>query len=411
MLSREEFDKLPKEQQDALLLKMQEIQDITKLVGKPDTGLPQLSMKDFEAKVKEVAEGYIKQMTPVDRKYFVFPGIGNADLDNISAEGKFVKTAKFLKALLGRDATVLNAMHEEVRVKANLSEGTTTAGGFLVPEEFKAEVLRLAAQYGVIRQNCRMIPMAYDVVRIPAAGSTDQSAIWTNEAAAIKQTNPNFREVSLTINKLAAIPKVTNELLADANVNVVSYLSELIGEAFAKAEDEQGFNGIGSPFVGALNATGAPSRAIAAGTTLLTLSYPDLINATGDIYTNAIANAKYYFHRSVGARIRGLITSAGAPIFGATANEIAGYPIVLTEILPAYSAVSGASTSWGVFGDLRKGIAIGERGSITMRISEEATVDSDNLFEKDMAALRMIERVAIGVLLPSAFVKLTTAAS
>jgi HK97 family phage major capsid protein len=106
-----------------------------------------------------------------------------------------------------------------------------------------------------------------------------------------------------------------------------------------------------------------------------------------------------------------LITTAGAPIFGATANEIAGYPIVLTENLPSYTAASGASTAWGIFGDLRKGMAIGERGSITMKISEEATVDSDNLFEKDMAALRMIERVAIGVLLPSAFVKMTTAAT
>lgn len=411
MLSREDFDKLPKEQQDALIAKMQEVQDITKGLPAKDAALPQMSGKEFEAMVKGVAENYIKGMTPVDKKFFVFPGIGKEGLDDISAEGKFRKTKAFFKALIGRDATVLNAMHEEARTKANLSEGTTTAGGFLVPEEFKAEVLRLAAQFGVIRQNCRMIPMAYDVIRIPAAGSTDQSATWTNEAAAIKQTNPNFREVSLTINKLAAIPKVTNELLLDANVPVVAYLSELIGEAFAKAEDEQGFNGIGSPFVGALNATGAPSKAIAAGTTLATLSYPDLINMTGEIYTNALGNAKFYFHRSVGARIRGLITTAGAPIFGATANEIAGYPIVLTEILPSYSAVSGASTSWGVFGDLRKGIAIGERGSITMKISEEATVDSDNLFEKDMAALRMIERVAIGVLLPSAFVKMTTGAT
>jgi HK97 family phage major capsid protein len=413
MLSREDFDKLPKEQQDALLHKMQEIQDITKLVSKGDAGQPQLSMKDFEAKVKEVAESYIKQMTPVDKKYFVFPGIGKVDLDNLTPEGKFAKTMRFLKALIGKDTIVLNEMHNEVRIKANLSESTSGAvGGFLVPEEFKAEILRLAAQYGVLRRECRIIPMAYDIVRIPAAGTTGQSANWIEEAAQITQTNPNFREVLLTIKKLGAIPKVTNELLADANVDVINYLSMLIAEAFAQAEDEQGFNGIGSPFVGCLSATGVPSRAQAgAGTGAQTLSYPDLINATGDIYTNALSNAKFYFHRTMGAHIRGLITTAGAPIFGATANEIAGFPIVLSEVMPIKSNVCVASTAYMVFGDLRMGVAMGERGSMTMKISEEATVDSDNMFEKDMAALRMIERVAIGVLLPSAFVRITTAAA
>ncbi len=409
MLTREEFDKLPKEQQDALIAKALEIQKATP----PADALSQLSMKDFEAKVKEVAEAYIKQMTPVDKKFFVFPGIGTDPrlLNDVSAEGKFVKTLSFLRALIGKDTKVLNEMHNEVKVKANLSEGSTTAGGFLVPEEFKAEIMRLAPQFGVLRRECRIIPMLYDVVRIPAAGGNAQSANWTNEAAQILQTNPNFREIALTINKLAAIPKVSNELLMDANVPVIQYLSEIIAEAFAKAEDEQGFNGIGSPFVGVLSCTGTPSRAHAGGTAAQSLSYQDLINATGDIYTNALANAKFYFNRTMGAHIRGLITTAGAPIFSSVANEIAGFPLVLTEILPIKTAAVAASTAYAVFGDLRRGVAMGERGTITMKISEEATVDSDNLFEKDMAALRMIERVAIGVLLPSAFVKITTGAS
>jgi HK97 family phage major capsid protein len=410
-MSKEEFATLSPEQQKELLKKIEEVKALTKMTGTEDEGLKKLDMKEFEAKVKNVAENYIKSMTNVDRKYFAFPGIGKDLLDNNSPEGKFVKTTRFLKAMIGADVQVLRDMHEETRKKANLSEGSTTAGGFLVPEEFKAEVLRVAAQYGVIRRECRIIPMAYDVVNIPAAGTTDQSAIWTNEAAQILQTNPTFRQCVLTINKLAAIPKVTNELLADANVNVIQYLSEIIGEAFAKAEDQQGFCGIGSPFVGCLSATGVPTTPQAGGTAAQSLSYQDLINATGNIYTNLGGNAKFYFHRTMGAHIRGLITTAGAPVFGAVANEIAGYPFILGEALPFKANAVSAGTAYAIFGDLRKGLAMGERGSITMKLSEEATVDSDNLFEKDMAALRMIERVAIGVLLPSAFSRITTAAA
>lgn len=410
MITQEEFAKLPKEQQEALLKKLEEVQAMTKSISKEDEGKKTLSMPDFKGIIEEAIKEQLKSMTPVDRKYFAFPGIGKVN-DDVTPEAKFAKTTKFLRAMIGADVSTLRDMHNEVRTKANLSEGTTTAGGFLVPEEFRAEVLRVAAMYGVIRKECRMIPMQYDVINIPAAGTTDQSAIWTNEAAAIKQTNPNFRSVILTINKLAAIPKVTNELLADANIQVINYLAELIGWAFAKEEDNQGFCGSGSPFVGCLQATGVPTSPHAGGTAAQSLSYQDLINATANIYTNILGNAKFYFHRSMGAHIRGLITTAGAPIFGSTANEVAGFPLVLAEGLPFKASAAAAGTAYAVFGDLRQGLAMGERGSITMKLSEEATVDSDNLFEKDMAALRMIERIAIGVLLPSAFTRIVTAAA
>jgi len=400
----EDFAKLPKDQQDMLIAKMEDVQKAAEKIVAEDKNLPQLSMKAFEEKINGVIETYIKGMTPTDKKFFMFPGIGNEKkmADDLSGQGKFAKTKMFLRALIGKDATVLNQMHEEVRTKANLSEGTTTAGGFLVPDEFLAEIQRLAPLYGVMRANCRIIPMRSDVINIPAAGTTDQSAIWTNEASQILNTDPNFRQLTLTINKLAAIPKVTNELLADANVAVIEYLAQLISEAFAREEDNQGFLGTGSPFTGVLEATGVPSSTHAGGA--IALSYQDIVRATGQLYTNALGNAKFYFHRTVIANIRGLITSAGAPIFNATTDSVAGYPLVSTEILRNSATANG--TAYGVFGDLRRGIAMGERGSMTMKISEEGTVGGDNLFEKDMAALRVIERIAMGVLLPSAFIKI-----
>lgn len=407
-MKREEFDKLTAEEKEQYLANAEAIQKKQDEIAKSEEGLSKMSMKDFENKVGETIEKLIKPMTKADRKFFVFPGIGKDGQDDISSEGKFDKTKRFLKALVGGDVQVAREMSNEVRVKANLSEGSTTGGGYLVPEEFKAEILRLAPVYGVIRQNSRMIPMAYDIINIPAAGATNQSAIWTNEAAQILQTNPNFDQVTLTIKKLAAIPKVTNELLADANVEVIRYLAELIAEAFAKEEDNQGFLGIGSPFIGVAESTGSPARAVCAAT-INSLSYPDLIAVTGDIYANAISGAKFYLHRSVIAMIKAITTTTGAPLFPAGMNDIFGFPLVSCEALRSVSTMGASDgTCFGVFGDLRRGYAMGERGSITMAMSTEATVDSDNLFEKDMVALRAIERVAMGVLLPSYWVKLTT---
>ena len=409
----EEFSKLSKEEQTAVLKKVSEIKEQQRKAKEEDekNGLAKLSMKDFEGKIGEMVKKYIEPLTKVDRKFFMLPGAGTDKQDDLSAEGKFIKTQRFLKSLISGDTKVAREISEETRVKANLSEGTAASGGFLVPDEFRAEILRIAPTYGVLRKEARMIPMSTDVLNIPAAGTTDQSAIWTNEAGQILQTNPTFRQVTLTINKLAALPKVTNELLGDASIDIIQYLAELIAEAFAGEEDNQAFNGSGSPFVGCLQATGVPSKAQAGGTGWSALSYPDLVKATGELYNAALPNAKFYFHRTVIAHIRALITTAGAPIFGATANLIAGYPLVSVEKLPATSNITSASTTYAIFGDLRKGMIMGERGAMQMKISDQATVDSDNLFEKDMSALRMIERVTMGVVLPSSILQLKSAAS
>ena len=411
LMSPEEFAKLSPDEQKQLMEGMKAIQDQQKKIEEEDKELKQLSMKEFEATVRGIATDLIKGMTDVDKKHFMFPGIGKADADDLSPEGKFKKTRKFFDALVGKDVVALKTMNDEIATKANLSEGTNTAGGFLVPEEFKMEVLRLSEIYGVLRKEARILPMTTDVVNLPAAGTTGQSAIWTSEASQIKQTDPNFRQVVLTVNKLAALPKVTNELLEDSSIDMISYLAELIGEAFAKEEDNQAFNGSGSPFTGMLQATGAPTSPHTGGTGWSALSYQDLVNATGDVYSPVLANAKFYFHRTIIAHIRGLITTSGAPIFGGTANAILGYPLVPAEMAPAAANVTVASTSYAIFGDVRKAVMLGERGSMRVKLTDVGQVDSDNLFEKDMSALRAIERVAMAVALPSAFTKITSAAS
>src|SRR5574343_658009 len=167
----EEFLKLSKEEQNALIAQVEKINKGVEKIVEAEVGQEKLTMNQFEEKMNSILEKFIKGMTPVDKKHFMFPGIGDDAkmADDLSGAGKYAKTKKFFQALVGKDAKVLNAMHMDVATKANLSEGTTTAGGFLVPEEFKAEILRLQPLYGVLRSNVRILPMAYDIVNIAVA--------------------------------------------------------------------------------------------------------------------------------------------------------------------------------------------------------------------------------------------------
>lgn len=405
-LTPEEFAALPKDQQDLYMKNAEAIITQQKKLNAENDNLKQISMKDFEASVKTVMEKLIKPMTEVDRKYFMFPGIGTAGADDRSAEGKFVKTRRFINALLGNDRKVLTELHNEVNTKANWSEGSNVSGGFLVPEEFSNEVLKLQPIYGVARANCRVITMRRDVISMPALGTTEQSAIWTNEGKQVMQTDPNLKQLQLVAHKLGAFPKVTSELLEDADVNVIQLLAEQVAWAFAKEEDNQAFLGIGAPFIGMLIGSGGPYRAFPG--TIGMISYADLVKATGDLYSNVVSAAKWYIHRTVNSSIRSITTTAGAPVYDLLANNLVGYPITLAEKMRSLTdcaAVSG-SCPFGIFGDLRVGYAFGERGGMAMKIFSEGTVGSDNLAEKDMSAIRVLERIAMGALLPSAYVQL-----
>ena len=65
--------------------------------------------------------------------------------------------------------------------------------------------------------------------------------------------------------------------------------------------------------------------------------------------------------------------------------------------------------AYALFGNLQRGLLMGERGTMEMKIGTEGTVLGDNLFEQDMVALRFIERVCFGVALPSSFCAIKTA--
>ena len=409
-MDQAEFDKLGSEEQKRMIDAAAKIREDLKANG-ADKPLKQLTMKELENTINTTVEKLLKPLTKVDRKFFALPGTGLENLTaNPTAEQKHEKTIKFLNALVGKDVEVCSTMSKEVYTKANLSEGQAVAGGFLVPEEFAKDILRIAEDFGVIRREARHIPMLSDVLSIPAAGSTRQSAIWADEGGDIKQTNPNFREVQLTLKKLGALPVVTNELLKDASINTIAYLSELIAESFAEAEDIQGFSGVGSPFIGMLNATGAPTYPHIGGTGFETLSYQDLVILPSRIKSSVAKQAKYYFHRSILAHILSRITTTGAPIFDFPTSTLFGRPLVETEVLQSIGTggYRTANNTYAIFGDVKRGLLMGERGTVEMKLSTEATVNGQNLFEQDKSALRVIERVSFGVGLPSAFVKIST---
>lgn len=380
-------------------------EDLAKLL---DTAVEK-ALGSVDSKVKEAVAG-------VSNK-FVGAGIS---ADEMAKLGKKEKMAKFIKALFNKDSSTLASF------KA-MTEGTGSAGGFVVPEEFAAEVNRIVEDFGLIPKLATKYPMRSDTLNIPRLSSS-VSVSYPGEATAGTASQIVLAQVTLLAKSLVGITPMSNELLADANVNVVDLLVELFAEAIAGETDNQGLAGSGSPFTGILNDSGVTVVTAASGDDTFTEA------ATPDYCRSLIANVKpwalqgaaFIMHRTVWSIIQQkkasssgeYFISAANPVMGpnATANQgfptamagtLWGYPVYLSDKMPTTTAVS---TKFIIFGNLRH-VYLGLRGDMAVSISQDATVGSDNLFAANMSAVRVVTRHAVAVGLPAAFAVLKTAAA
>ena len=364
---------------------------------------------------KQAVDARVKELG-IDRKF----GNSYAGLseEKLAAMDKKAKVAEFIKAVFKKDLGSLAQM------KA-MNEGTGSAGGFIVPEEWAAEVNRIVEDFGLVPKLARRYPMKYDTLRVPRLASS-VSVSYPGEATAGTPSQPVFEEVTLLAKTLVGLTAMTNELLEDANVDVVNLLTELFAEAIAGEVDAQGLGTAGAPFTGILEDTGVTVVTAATGDdTFAEAATPDYCrDLIASIKPWALQGAAFIMHRSVWAIIQKKKSSTGGDYFASAANPVLsasattgypnavagtlwGYPVYLSDKMPSTSAVS---TKFIIFGNL-KHLYWGVRKDLSMAISEHATVGSDNLFEKNMSAVRVLTRHSVAVGLPAAFAVLKTAAS
>lgn len=158
-----------------------------------------------------------------------------SDLTKLSKSETIVT---FFKALVRRDDQSRNV------IKA-LVEGTDGDGGYLVPEVFATEVWRVLPDQVVMRRLARILPMTTDTLNLNTLTALPE-AYWTDEYASKATTSAEFGRVVLSPNKLVCLLPVTQELLADANINMVDFIVQIFAERIGGVEDKAYFTGSGT---------------------------------------------------------------------------------------------------------------------------------------------------------------------
>lgn len=332
----------------------------------------------------------------------------------MTSEAK-VKIVDFFKKVYSRDYSGLKAMNE----------GSGSSGGFLVPEEFRIEIQRIMEECGLVRAFAKKWPMKRDKLSVPTL-ATSVIVYWPGEGNAGTQSQPVLGNVELNSETMVGLTVMTEELLEDADTDVVNNLAELFAEAFACEEDKQGLVGTGTPFSGVLNDANVNLVTMATGKdTFAEADLDDYRDLITKVKASVLPNSAFYMHREVWALVQKLkensqhVVSFQNPIvpMGNPPSEgqgpkihgyLWGYPVYLSDQMPSVSAVS---TRFVIFGSLQKGLFFGDRKQMTVKMSDSATVGSNNVFEENSQAVRFTERIALVVALPKAFSVLKTAAA
>ena len=279
-----------------------------------------------------------------------------------------------------------------------LGEGQGDQGGFLVPEEFRAELLSLALEQAVVRPRAMVIPIAQNNIRIPAIRDTSHAstvfggvrAYWTPESGSQTASEPTFAQVSLTAKKLTGYTTASNELLADSAIALSALLGRMFPEALAYFEDDAFINGdgAGEP-LGILNADALITVTKETGQAATTLVAENLDKMYSRMLPSSVGNAVWIAHPDTFPQLASLSRAVGtggsaiwvSNISDGPPSSIYGRPLIFSE----------KAQTLGTAGDIYfvdlSYYVIADRQAVTMAASEHVR------FTNDEMVWRFVERI------------------
>lgn len=329
--------------------------------------------------------------------------------------------------------TVLHAMGEgkhAARVDSAIkaaSEGTTTAGGYLVPPLYAQDAFQYALVPNIVFRNLpglTTMPVRTNLVYLPREDARAGGAT-AAEAGSLTAQDVTFAQQSITIKKAYGYRVFSNELLADADPSWNEFITKTLLRDVALFADQQHLEGTGSSNeITGLSAISGTTSGPSLGANGRALTFDDLYAA---IYNLRLANVEpqsatgaWIMHpRTLNSLMQlkdnsnqYMLTAAqgyNAPmaLAGGFASSngpkasLLGIPVyVSTQIAINRTTGSNSDTSNVYLLDASKAVLL-ERQGIELAFSDQVG------FATDQSAYRAIARHGIAAVQPTAVEKIT----
>lgn len=364
---------------EELATKKASVEDVAKLKEMIDN-----RDKELDEKMGSLDEQMEKHLAKMSNA--ITEGFTKANYEKPADEKRFKSFDDFIGKVKARDMSI-----------KDLAEGAGNTGGYLVPEEYKTEILRVNLENSVVRNNgARIIQMNSNVASFPALDMSSNAngsiyggatAYWGKENTSITESQPSFDNVKLEVNKLTAYVEDSNELEQDAITNMGSLLTMMYGEVLAFEEDYAFINGDGvNKPLGILT---APCLVSVSRATASQIHPSDIVNMIAR-FRGSLDRAVFVVNQSALPQIYQLRDENGNYIWhpgmsGSISSKamgtIYGIPMKVSEKAPALGTKGDLILAdWSHY-------LIGDRGGLRTDYSQHFK------FQSDQMAYRCIKRV------------------
>ncbi len=297
----------------------------------------------------------------------ITPGLSPEDKIMADPKGGFRDHGEFVCAVTGKGTKHYGTAHIEklkawnnavMKIAGTMNEGDMSQGGYLVPVEFRDQLLMTALENSIVKSRATTVPMQTNRISIPAVVDTDHSTNYfggiiperTAEHGSKGVMKPAFDLVSLTLHKLTGMVYVTDELLEDSPISIPPILNAMFGTAIAFEEDDAYLQGTGvNMALGAFNA-GNPcliTQAIEPAQPINTILWQNIVNMWSRLHPPSMKNAVWVANNECFPQLASMAMAVGAggvPVWmpangvaGTPFGSLMGRPLFLTEKMQALS--------------------------------------------------------------------------
>lgn len=329
----------------------------------------------------------------------------------IPAGDRFVNMGEYCRAIFELRSPTTRSDRADIIAKLgriqefqnSFSSEEPGAGGFLIPEIMRSELLQLALEKAIVRSRATVIPMSTLRVPIPTVDDTSHVTslfggvvfYWTEEAASLTESAATFGRVTLDAKKLTGFFKVPAELIDDAPA-FAGWFDERVPAGLAWFEDVAFMTetGVGTP-EGFINSPASVQVTKESGQTTGTIVWENIVKMYSRMLPTSLPNSVWIAAIDTFPQLATMALSVGTgggPVWiGNFAGgqggmdtppmTILGRPVIFTEKVPALGTTGDIN-----FVDLSYYL-IGDRQQIRVDSSEHF------LFQNNQVAYRLIERV------------------
>lgn len=330
------------------------------------------------------------------------PGITTARLVKCMALAKYDPEKALYIAEKGNSNGKAGMYPDDNQVKSvlkQLTAGTPSEGGFLLQEQYAADIIPLlTAKTAVMELGARRIPMSNGNMNLPkvTGGAT---SYYQGEASDATKSQQAFGNIKLSSKKLVTLVPISNDLIRSSSYAADAYVRDDMVNQMRLKIDYTAMYGAGTDFtpLGIKKSITTANISVATGTGTLSADLAGTMIGALMTDNTPMVSVGWVFNAMIWKAFYNLKTTTNQYIYRDEMNRgtLNGYPFKVSTQITTANATAGTTYSDIFLGDFSE-FLYGDEMSFEFSSSNEASyydgTQLQSAFSQDLTILKIISK-------------------